>query len=319
MRVLITGGFGYLGGRLAQHLAREVGDDVVLASRTRTVAPEWLPSAELVVARWESEAELSRICEGADAVLHLAGTNAADSGRDPANALEVNGGATSRLAAAAAKSGVAKFVYFSTAHVYARPLRGRITEDTPPSPAHPYATSHLAGEDAAREIGGKSKMDAIVIRLSNAYGAPAHKGADCWTLLVNDLARQAVTSRQMQLWGTGLERRDFIPIADMSRAVEHLLRLPAPLAGASLFNLGGGWSPTVWEMANLVRQRCGVVLGFTPQLTRAEARPDEEPVALDYRIDKLSRTGFQMGSDRTTEIDEHLECCREWFGGVDST
>jgi UDP-glucose 4-epimerase len=314
VRILITGGFGYLGGRLAQALEGKAGNEIRLGSRSKREPPEWLSNAEPVRTQWDSADALGEICSGVDSVVHLAGMNAQQCAADPSTTVMFRRVATSRLLEAAARQGVRRFIYVSTAQVYASPLVGKITEDTQPTSAHAYAVSHRAGEDAVRGATGAGRMGRIVLRLSNALGAPASPDADCWTLLTNDLCRQAVSTGRMVLRSSGLQHRDFVPLAGVCDAIAHVLQLPAPGNGAEVFNLGGEWAPTVWEIASLVRKRCLELLRFEPTLIRRSPKAGEAPRALDYRIDALRRTGYESSRDSVQEIDQLLEFCDESFG-----
>jgi len=308
--VLITGGFGYLGGRLAQHLATQARYEVLLGSRQQAESPPWLPSANVVQIRWESLANLEHVCTGVDTIVHLAGMNSQDCATDTIAALEFNAVNTARMLRAAIQQGVKRFIYLSTAHVYGSHLVGVITEETCPVNLHPYATSHRAGEDVVRSAHQRGEIEGIVIRLSNAYGAPAHRDANCWMLLVNDLCHQAVTTNKMLLRSSGMQRRDFITLTDACRAIRHLLELPADKLDKGLFNVGEGWSPTIWEVACLVQQRCGVVLGVLPQLSRIPPKTGETAAGLDYRFEAICQTGFRPGADKAGEIDLLLEFCK---------
>jgi UDP-glucose 4-epimerase len=313
MKVLITGGFGYLGGRLAQFLASQAGYELILGSRKQTESPLWLPQAKVVQTQWNSPVGLEQICAGVDAIVHLAGMNAQDCIADPVTALEFNAVVTARLLKAAVRQSVKRFIYLSTAHVYADPLAGVIKEEACPVSLHPYATSHRAGEDVVRAAHQRGEIEGMVIRLSNAYGAPAHKDANCWMLLVNDLCRQAVITQQMVLRSSGFQRRDFVPLGDVCRAIDHLLGLPRQDLDRGLFNVGGKSASTVWDVACLIRERCDAVLGFLPQLIRIEPQVGETAAELDYRLDALARTGFQPSADRVEEIDRLVEFCRKSF------
>jgi UDP-glucose 4-epimerase len=313
MRVLITGAFGHVGGRLAQFLAEGKDNQIVLGTRTPVPAPHWLPQAEVVQTDWASPDRLNRICANADAVVHLSGMNAQECAADPVGALEVNGLNTARLVTAAGRQRVQRFIYVSTAQVYRMPLAGVVTEATCPTSCHAYATSHRAGEDVVRLARVRGELDGCVIRLSNSYGAPAHKSANCWMLLMNDLCYQAVTTRRMALKSSGLQRRDFVPLADVCRAIEHLLTLPGSGSSDDTVNVGGQWTPTVWEVASLIQARCKAVLGFEPQLTRTSPGTDETSDDLEYRIDALLRSGFEPTADKTGEIDRLLEFCNSSF------
>ena len=313
MRILITGGFGFVGGRLAVHLA-QAGHQIVLGSRNSITPPAWLPQAEVVQIEWDDGRALEHSCNGADAVIQAAGMNAQECASDPIAALAFNGVATARLVAAASRAGVQRFIYLSTAHVYASPLVGTITEDTCPRNLHPYSSSHHAGESAVLSASQRGQIEGIVLRLSNAFGAPVHEDVNCWTLLVNDLCRQAVTKRSFTLRSAGVQRRDFVTLQDVSRAVSHVLDLSKEHMGDGIFNIGGAWTPRVIDMAELIRARCSVVLGFVPAFIRTEPDEDEAALDLDFQIDRLLASGFELSGNAATDIDATLLFCHEAFG-----
>jgi UDP-glucose 4-epimerase len=314
MKVLITGGLGYLGGRLAQHLSARAHAQVILGSRSASTPPAWLPQAEVVQTIWDDDAGLDLACAGVDAIVHLAGMNAYDSVTSPVAALESNGVATARMIASACRMNVSRFVYVSTAHVYASPLVGRISEADCPLNLHPYASSHRAGEDVVREAHTRRGIDGVVIRLSNAFGAPVHSKVNCWSLLVNDLCRQAVVSRSMVLHSGGEQQRDFVPVADACRAVEHLLQLPRHALTDGVFNVGGARPTRIIDMATSIQARCTAVFQFTPQLVIPQPVARGHEPALDFRIDKLLATGFVPVADGVAEIDATLLFCRNVWG-----
>lgn len=309
MKLLITGGFGYLGGRLAQFLATQAGYAILLGSRQQAEPPPWLPQAKVAQTRWDSPTALGQICTGVDAVVHLAGMNAQDCTADPVAALELNAVATARLLQVAIRQGVKRFIYLSTAHVYGSPLTGVITENMCPVSLHPYATSHRAGEDVVLAAHHRGEIEGVVIRLSNSFGAPVHQDANCWILLVNDLCRQAVTTGRLVLRSAGLQRRDFVTLTDVSRAITHLIDLPARDVGNGVFNVGGAWSLTVMEITVSVADRCKAILGFRPEIRRPDPLPGETSQPLDYRIDKLLGTGFKLTGDPEDEINLTLMMC----------
>jgi UDP-glucose 4-epimerase len=313
-RVLITGGFGYIGGRLAQHLVRVAHKRVVLGTRRSIPPPDWLASGAVVETPWQSPAELRRLCEGFDAVVHAAGMNAQDCAADPVGALEFNGVATARLVQAAVAAGVKRIIYVSTAHVYCSPLRGSITEHNLLEYLHPYPTSHRAGETAVALMHERGAIEGIVIRVSNSFGAPAHQGANCWMLLVNDLCRQAVTTRKMTLSSSGMQRRDFVTLTDVCRAIAYLLNIEVHRLGDGLYNVGGAWTPTIIEMAERIATNCQRVFGYTPQITRPQVQVEDASEALEYRIDKLLATGFNLTGDVDLEITGALEFCSSLNG-----
>lgn len=313
-RVLITGGFGYLGGRVAIELARDPSFIVRLGSRTAKLLPNWLSNAEIVVMDVLEPASLSAAMRNVQAVVHLAAMNENECIAHVGKCVLINTLGTLNVLQAAIDAGVEHFIYFSTAHVYGAPLVGHITEKTLPRPTHPYAITHHAAENFVLAAHDQQKIVGIVVRLSNGFGVPTHPDVDRWTLLVNDLCRQAVQTRNMVLRSSGLQQRDFITLEDVGRSVRHLLELTREQCGDGLFNLGGGLSLSIWEMTQQIAARCQAALGFSPKIVRPELALDEKVLLLRYNCEKLQKTGFRLKGIIEQELDSTLNLCNRVWG-----
>ncbi|MEL4894910.1 NAD-dependent epimerase/dehydratase family protein [Crocosphaera sp. Alani8] len=310
-RILITGGLGYVGGRLAVDLSTDPNYEVIVT--TRSIAPpqtSWLPQGKVMSLDLLNRQDCDRICEGIDTVIHLAALNEIDSGKDPDKALLVTGLGSLNLLKAAEQAKVKQFIYFSTAHIYRAPLVGNITENDVPRPAHPYSITHKTAEDFILAEGDRSSLRTLVLRLSNGIGAPTHPDVNRWTLVGNDLCRQAVTEKALTLRSSGLQWRDFITLRDVGEAVKHLLQ-PEIDWGNGIFNLGGEMPLRIIDIAQLIQQRCEITLGFTPKLIRPAPKPEEKYQNLHYSIDKLKHTGFILHGNLTEEIDATLHLCQK--------
>lgn len=312
--ILITGGLGYVGGRVARHLAENSSFDLRLGVRRDISMPDWLKSGKLVALDLLDEASLTEACHGVKHIVHFAALNEIDSGNNPEQALVVNGLGSLKLLRAAIKAGVERFIYFSTAHVYGSPLAGTLTEESLPRPQHPYAITHRTAEDFVLAARDKKEIEGLVVRLSNGFGAPERADVNRWTLLANDLCKQAVVDGKLVLRSSGLQSRDFITLEDVGRAVLHLLNLPARECGNGLFNLGGENALRIIDVAQKVADRSEAVLGFRPEVQRPLPVPGETTIPLDYRIGKLKSTGFSLTSDMDGEIDDTLKLCHRSFG-----
>ena len=312
--VLITGGLGYVGGRIAQKLTEDRNYSLRLGTRRASSGkPKWLRNGNLVQMELMSGENLDAACKGARWVIHLAALNEVESAGDPEKALLVNSLGTLKLLRAAERAQVERFIYFSTAHIYGTPLIGRITEETLPRPVHPYAITHKVAEDFVLSSNDRKRLRGIVLRLSNSLGAPADAQINRWMLVANDLCRQAVTERKLVLKTSGMQRRDFIALSDVTNAVLHFLDLPDLKCGNGIFNLGGENSLRIIDLAERISSRCQVVLKFTPPILRPEPASDEVSENLDYRTDKLRNTGFSLKSNFDEEIDATLRLCQEAF------
>lgn len=309
--VLITGGFGYLGGRIAVELAQNQKWVVRLGSRKVQPSPDWLPQAQTVAMDVVDPQSLGTALTGISAVVHLAAMNEHECVADPNKAVLVNTLGTLNVLQAAISAGVERFIYFSTAHVYGSPLVGHITEKTLPKPIHPYAITHRAAEDFVLAAHAQKKITGIVVRLSNGFGAPTHPEVNRWTLLVNDLCWQAVETRKLVLRSSGLQERNFITLEDVARSVNHLLHLSPADCRDTLFNVGGDNSLTVLQMAQKICKICKMQMGFLPIIDRPILSENQSSSQsnLNYSSYKIQSTDFGLTGKVDIEISKTLEIC----------
>lgn len=307
-RVLITGGFGYLGGRLTQYLT-EYGYKVIIGTRKNHNNLEWPRSTEVVQLYWDDEEALVNACKGINVIIHTAGMNAKDCESDPVAALAFNGLATARLVCASKKAGVTKFIYTSTAHVYCSPLVGKITDRSCPSNHHPYATSHLAGENAVL-FGSKnqSNFTGVVLRLSNVVGVPASDNANCWMLFVNDICREASKSNSITIRNNPEELRDFVSMATVCE-VCHCLISDEDSNLTYTYNIGSGESLSLLQIANMVKAQYKNLHNISLNLILPKIN---EKLKTNFKYIP-SKLPFEIGNEvdvsLSSEIDKLIKYC----------
>jgi UDP-glucose 4-epimerase len=307
MRILVTGGFGYIGGRVSDYLLSK-GYHVIIASRNSSGYFHGLAGAEIVHISWEKPRDLERACRKVDLIIHAAGMSAQDCEEHPIKALNFNGYSTGNLVNAAVKLGVKRFIYLSTAHVYSNPLTGVIKEGNSLINMHPYATSHVEGEKFVLAASKHKLIEGIVLRLSNVVGRPNHKLVNCWGLLVPNLCRQAVVEKKIELYGNGNSQRDFIAIGEVCRIIENLMLIPYKVEHTAILNLGTGLAKTLIDVAQEIQGRCINILGYSPNIiAQMKDTCDED---LSYRVDKIETLLGKVRLNITSEIDELLNFCR---------
>lgn len=306
--VLITGAFGYLGGQISAYLLENTDYEIKLGTRNPNNRAK--DDVRVVWIDVLSEESLNTACYDVDAVIHLAALNEIESASNPEKALLVNGLGTMKLLEAAKSAGAKRFIYFSTAHVYGS-LEGVIDEGVVPRPLHPYAITHRLAEDYVLAAHGKGDLVGIALRLSNAIGPPADLSANRWSLIGNDLCRQIVKTGNIVLRSVGLQERDFIPLSDVPRAVHHFLELPKESCQDGLFNLGGEKSSRIIDLAELIASRSSKVLGISPAIQRPVGAGITKS-HLEYKVEKINRTGFQLEGDISEEIDNTLKFCSKF-------
>lgn len=309
-RILITGGLGYVGGRLSRRLSEE--HEVWVSSRKPV--PEHILRLHGNVRRIDHALllDLSTFPTSFDAVIHLAAMNEIDSVKFPSETIRVNIDETRIILENSISKKVNQFIYFSTAHIYGAPLEGTITEETLPCPVHPYAITHRAAEDYIIAASKNKSIQGTVLRLSNSFGAPISSHVNRWTLLANELCRQAVEKGTITLRSNGCQHRDFICLADVEEVIARMLINPGS-PRYIIYNIGSGISMRVIDMADAIIQSAVTVLKKNISLVMpADCIPADEP-ALNFSIDRLLSEGFHIQNDLQIELERLLQFCAEHF------
>lgn len=265
----------------------------------------WLPEPAQVACDLLGPAEvLAEAFAGATAVVHLAGHNEVIARQEPARSTQETTAMAEAVRDAAVRSGVCRVVYVSSVHVYGEHLQpgAVITESLPPAPTSPYAEARRACE----EVLDAADVETVVLRLTNAVGAPADPRVDRWTLVANDLCRHAVLDRTMVLHSSGQQWRDFIPLADACRLV--LDALDEEVVPAGTYNLASGTSCTIRALAGLVQERVHRSCGWIPELVAPAATGEpEDPYVVD--VSALGRLGLRAERPLEDAVDEIVEHC----------
>jgi UDP-glucose 4-epimerase len=309
-RILITGGLGYVGGRLSRRLSEEhevwvssrkpVPDDILrLHGNIRSIDHALLLNP-------------ATFPKSIDVVIHLAALNEMESVKFPSEAIRVNIDETRLILESSISKGAVWFIYFSTAHIYGAPLEGTITEGSLPWPAHPYAITHRAAEDYIVMATKQLRIRGTVLRLSNSFGAPVSTHVNRWTLLANDLCRQAVEKGTITLRSNGCQYRDFICLTDVEELVAKMLTNPRS-PQYIIYNVGSGISMRVIDMADAIIKSAVTILKKNISLDLPAGFPPTDEPALDYSIGLLLSEGYHIANDVTLELERLLEFCVEQF------
>ena len=310
-RVLVTGGSGYIGGRLVRALLSDATFSVTIAGR---LARPSQSGVQPMAVDWNNPASLDAACRAQDMVVHLAAMNEQDCERDPVLALRSNGLATLMLLRAAQSAGVRRFVYLSTSKVFGANPTGTIDELSVPRPENHYAITHRLAEDYVLAAHDKGQLQGIVLRLSNSLGAPADPDVNAWMLIANDFCCQAATTKRIALKSSGLAWRNFIAMADTVAAVRHALTMSPDLLSDGLFHLGGPEILRIWDLALRIAGRADKMFEQSTKVERTSQQPAAAHRMLDWRIDKLTSTGWRATKALDDEIDGTLQMCRDAFG-----
>lgn len=309
--VLLTGGFGTLGGRLAAILAQDETINLRLASRIKRSSPAWAPNADTIAIDFDDLQSIKNMLHDVTHVVHLVAMTDHESRAEPEKARLVNTEYARRVVDNCQKK--TRFVYLSTIQVYGTNLNGVVTELTRTNPGDAYSQTHRDAEQIVESAHNSGDIEGVSLRNANGFGAPMSADAKIWQIIANDLCRQAVEKKQLTLKSHGLQYRNFLPFTDVCSAIRHCLFMPGELIGNSTFNLGSGSTIRVIDMAELIASRCSKSLGYTPKLNVLGTSPELLPTKFDFDSSKILATGLSLTTRFEDEIDRLLEACRKWF------
>jgi UDP-glucose 4-epimerase len=300
---VVTGASGFVGGRLVQRLSAL--PDVEVTALVRQLVP-WLPASVQRLGDLDSAESAASCFEGAESVIHLAGPNEVAMARVP-DAL----GAVLALGRAVADgcvlAGIGRVVYLSTIQVYGEALAAGavVDEACRPEPNSVYGAARLGSEQLLATT-AEDGASLAIFRLTNSVGAPADARVDRWTLVVNDLCRQAVLAGEIRLRSSGRQWRDFVALDDVCFVLAEAAAPGSPLGGT--YNLGSGSSTTILDVAALVQasaRRAG--LGDLPVHAAPASGPPE--AAYTVAVDRLRAAGSWPATPIGRAVDQVMVFC----------
>lgn len=314
MKILVTGGLGYIGSHTVRWLQSR-GDEVAVLDDGSTGHRASLGDVELYQADLRSS-NLTEILStsGAEAVIHFAGKALIpESVRDPGAYYETNTFGGFRLLQAMRETGVKKIVFSSTCATYGLPDTNPITEETPQIPITSYGSSKLSFEHMLRDYSEAYGIGAVALRYFNAAGAErrGEYGEDhtTETHLIPLLLKAALTGGAFRIFGTdyptpdGTCVRDFIHVDDLAAA--HGKAIDGVEEGSfDAMNLGTGVGHSVREVVDAAKRITGREINVQED-QRREGDPPYLVASVEYTAQKL---GFR--AQRT--LDEILSSAWEW-------
>jgi len=318
MKVLVTGGAGYIGSVVASQLVRAGHETVVLDDLSKghgDAVPEGarLVRGDLLDAKFVHET----LSEGFEGVLHFAALSlVGESMEQPELYYRNNVCGTLNLLEAMGELGAGRLVFSSTAAVYGEPEEVPIREKAPTLPTNPYGSSKLAVDRLIGAVAAASGLAATSLRYFNVAGASGRFGEDHHpeTHLIPLVLRAAAEGSSVKVFGTdyptrdGTAVRDYVHVEDLGRA--HLLALEAARPGKHrVYNLGNGAGFSVREVVEAARSVTGAKIDADEAPRRAGDPPalvaSSEKIHADLGW-KPEKPGLEtMISDAWTWMQEH--------------
>ena len=294
MRLVVTGGAGFIGSHIVDMLARR-GDEILivddLSTGRRSNLPVGVRVAELAVGHPELSSAFADFMP--DATIHCAAQAAVPvSMQRPGFDAQVNIVGGLNVMAASVGAGVDRFVYVNTGGaLYGEPERLPCKEDDPIRPISPYGLSKWTLEVYLGMLLPPA-ASLVTLRLANVYGPRQDPHGEAGVVAI--FAERMLEGREMTIFGDGEQTRDFVYVTDVARSVEAALAFD----GRTSVNIGAGRPFSVRQVFDVLSE----LTGYECESVHAPARPgDVRHIFLD-----VQRARDLLGWQATTSMEEGL-------------
>lgn len=269
MRVLVTGGAGFIGSHVSRVLLQQGHQVTVVDNLCRGYRQLVHPEARFVQADLADQEAVEGALRGQDAVVHMAGFIAVgESVERPVLFAENNVVNSLRLLEGMRRTGVSRMVFSSSACVYGVPQRLPIREEDPLGvQSSPYGASKIAVESYLGTYHQLYGFDCVILRYFNCYGP--NELHDPETHAIPNFIRAVLERRPIPLYWKGEQVRDFIYVEDLARAHTEVLRL----SGLHYFNIGSEVGSKAIDVVRAIFD----ILGYEVPIEDLGERPGDVP------------------------------------------
>ncbi len=307
MRLVVTGGMGFIGSAFVRRRLQRDGDEVLVVDKlTYAGNPNNLrdcrddPRLTFVRGDVCDRGLMDRVAKDADALVHFAAETHVDrSILDAGTFVTTDVVGTFSVLEACRKADVGRMIHISTDEVYGEAGEAPCREDAPLMPKSPYAASKAGADRLAFSYFATYGLPVVITRCTNNYGPYQHPEK-----LIPLFVTNALEDKPLPMYGTGANTRDWIHVEDHCAALD--LLLSAPGVEGEVFNIGAGQERSVREIGLAILR----ILGKPADLLRpVEDRPGH---VLRHAVDWTKiREGLGWRPARTFE--EGLRETIEWY------
>jgi UDP-glucose 4-epimerase len=307
MRILVTGGAGFLGAALANRLVEDGHSVRVLDDLSSGDRSTLSPAVHFTRGDINNIPLLWSALQDVDCVYHLAArVSVAQSVLYPRDYNAVNVGGTVSLMEGMRDAGVSRVILASSGAIYGHQARQPVRETDTPSPDSPYAVSKWAAEQYVHTIGALWGIETVALRIFNAYG-PGQSLPVSHAPVVPRFLSQALSGGSLVIFGDGRQTRDFIYVRDVVSAL--VKAAGAPEVNRMVINIGSGQETSVRELTSLIaaiilervdvlenREKTGGVRRLVADISHARQLLGWEPA-----------TSLQQGLEQTLAADSRFQ------------
>jgi len=311
MRILVTGGAGFIGSHLVDRLVT-MGHEVIVLDNLSTGSTRNLANALGSPSLLFKNADIRKVPDSllkkfgrVDRVCHLAAlTNVRESIRDPVGTSETNLIGTLRILEAAKRLRSERVIFASSAAVYGNPQTLPVAEDASIVPISPYGASKAASELYCRSFEENHGIETVSLRYFNVYGPRQRSGQ--YSGVISIFSRRIHQELPLRIFGDGSQSRDFIFVSDAVAGT--IAALEKEHIQSRIFNIASGRETTILQLAKTMQE---VAKGAPSNLRFEPARKGEV-----YRsLADITRAQTELGYSPTVPLHDGLSKTMKWFAG----
>ena len=305
MRVLVTGGAGFIGSNLADALVRDDHDVVVLDDLSTGYADNVNAEARLIVGNVADPDVVAVAVEGVEIVFHLAAARAVlRSVEAPLESDHANTHGTLTVLEAARQAGVRRVVSTSSSSIYGGAAVTPTPESAPLVPRSPYAVSKLAAEHYARVYWELHQLETVSLRLFNVFG-PRQRPDSQYAAVIPLFIDALRSGRPPEVHGDGLQTRDFTYVDDTVTAFLAAAGSAAESSAGRVYNVAAESEHSLLDLLHILQR----LLGVSAEPHHVTSRPGD---VRNSRADS-GAAHVDLGWSAKVSFEEGLARTVSWF------
>jgi UDP-glucose 4-epimerase len=275
MKILVTGGNGFIGSTLVKHLLDNGNEVKVVDLQKPNIKHKNLEFVNKSIMD-----DLSEDIRGCDVVYHFAAILGVDnSDNKPLETMRINLEGSVNVFKSAVEAGVKRMIYASSSEVYGEPRELPIREDSVKGPVSAYGVSKLAAEIYAKAYNHEFGTDIKIVRFFNVYG---HGQSNKFAIPI--FINNALENKPLRVFGDGSQTRCFTYVGDIADAV--LMVLEQGKTGEA-YNIGNNNPTTIFELAQIIKELTGSKSEIIKSGFGKETRLKEREI--EYRVPDISK------------------------------